>query len=234
MLSVQKIKTVLVVEDELLIAQTISLYLQKKEYSVVKITTCFEDTVDFLKENKVDIVLIDIALEGEKSGIDLGKFINVEYQIPFVYVTAQQDDHFVSEAKRTKPRGYLTKPIRYQDLYTTLEMIEINSEEDILKISVDKKILELKKRDILFIQSDHVYINIQTTIRKKPFLLRGSLVNILAILDDSRFQQVHRSFIANIKKVESWSYNWLRISEFEIPIGRYKKNEILSVLRHSK
>lgn len=113
---------ILIVEDNVIIADDMQSMLEEIGYEIVDNVIVYEQAVDVLKNNHVDLVLIDIILASDKTGIDLGKHIRETYNIPFIFVTSNSDRATVENAKTVKPDGYLVKPFEQQDLYTSIEI----------------------------------------------------------------------------------------------------------------
>lgn len=116
----KKIK-ILLVEDELIIADYMQECLQQFGYEVTGICISYNEAIEALSNAVPDIVLMDISLKGEKSGIDLAVFINREFQLPFVYITSHSDKATIDKAKQTLPYAYLIKPFSENDLYAAIE-----------------------------------------------------------------------------------------------------------------
>jgi DNA-binding NarL/FixJ family response regulator len=112
----------LIVEDEPAIAQDIEMTLEAAQFEVVGIAGNSSKALELIHARKPDIVLLDIAIQGDQNGIDLGHLINREYKIPFVYLTAFSDLNTISEVKETFPYGYIVKPFKDKDLAPTLEI----------------------------------------------------------------------------------------------------------------
>ncbi|MBW4467697.1 MAG: EAL domain-containing protein [Pegethrix bostrychoides GSE-TBD4-15B] len=113
---------VLIVEDELVVAENIARNLSKQGYIAVDIVDTGEDAVLQAKNTCPDIVLMDIMLQGELDGIDAAGIIRQELNLPVVYMTAYADDTTLERAKQTEPYGYLVKPFKPYDLRTTIEI----------------------------------------------------------------------------------------------------------------
>lgn len=113
---------VLIVEDEPLIAENIAMYLNNHDYEVAGIAYDYEDGIMKLENDKPDIVLLDINLDGELDGIDLGKYIHEKIMIPFVFLSSYSDKSTLERAKQVQPSGYLVKPFHEKSLLTTLEI----------------------------------------------------------------------------------------------------------------
>lgn len=113
---------VLIVEDEPLIAEDISDFLEEIEYTCAGIAYDSETALDMLINRHPDIVLLDITLEGMMTGIDIAHIINKKYDLPFVFLTSHSDKATLDNAKKTLPYGYIVKPFNEKDLVSTLEM----------------------------------------------------------------------------------------------------------------
>ncbi|MBL7821052.1 MAG: response regulator transcription factor [Saprospiraceae bacterium] len=113
---------VLIVEDEPLIAENIAMYLNNHDYEVVGIAYDYEEAILKLEHEKPDIALLDINLEGNRDGIDVGKFIQEQMGIPFVFLSSYSDKNTLERAKIVKPSGYLVKPFHEKSLMATLEI----------------------------------------------------------------------------------------------------------------
>lgn len=133
---------VLIVEDEPLIAENISMYLNNHNFAVSGIAYDDEEAFAELKNNPPDAVLLDVNLESAKDGIEIAEYINNNNRIPFVFLTSYSDKTIVERAKRTNPAGYIVKPFNEQTLYTTLEIALANfatrANQHVPKLSLQK------------------------------------------------------------------------------------------------
>ncbi|MBN1949314.1 MAG: response regulator, partial [Candidatus Cloacimonetes bacterium] len=91
-------KKILIVEDEIIIAENIKKHLQAKDYNVLGIITMGEDAIEALSLLKPDLVLLDIKLEGSMDGIQVAEIIRQEHQIPVIFLTSYGDDNTLSQA----------------------------------------------------------------------------------------------------------------------------------------
>jgi len=113
---------VLVVEDERIVAEDIKMRLEKLGYAVIGMAHSGEEAIKKAGEKHPDLVLMDIVLEGEMSGIEAASLIGSRFDVPFVYLTAYADDKTLEQAKITEPYGYILKPFEDRELHTTIEM----------------------------------------------------------------------------------------------------------------
>ncbi len=224
--------SILIVEDEILIANVIKLYLEERGHCVTAIAISYEEAITQYTLNRPDLVLLDIRLYGKKSGIDFSGFLREqENSPPFIFLTSQFDKNILNLALKNKPNGYLTKPIVKETLWTTIETAAqlsgiTNNTQAIL--SDGKQNHQVAVEDILFIKADHVYINIHV-INDKVITLRSTLNNILEKINDSSLLLCHRSFIINSRHITKWTQKHLILRDsIKIPVSRSKKEEVFS------
>ena len=157
---------ILIVEDNVIIADDMQSMLEEIGYEIIDNVIVYEQAVEVLKSKEVDLVLIDIILASDKTGIDLGKHIRDNYNIPFIFVTSNSDRATVENAKTVQPNGYLVKPFEQQDLYTSIEIALSNFEYDSKAAPVDSGSTAEKMspnsvlKDSIFVKKQHLYYRI--------------------------------------------------------------------------
>ena len=245
---------ILIVEDNVIIADDMQSMLEEIGYEIVDNVIVYEQAVEVLKNQQVDLVLIDIILASDKTGIDLGKHIRENYDIPFIFVTSNSDRATVENAKTVKPNGYLVKPFEQQDLYTSIEIAlsnfiygkqgsggdrlnqDINEDvpmsNSILKDSIFVKKQHLYYRiqfgDIQFIKADNVYLEVNTVDKK--FLVRSPLKDYLEKLPQNKFYRAHKSYIVNVDHIDAINSKDIMINNTLIPISKDFKEFIISAM----
>ena len=243
---------ILIVEDNVIIADDMQSMLEEIGYEIVDNVIVYEQAEEVLRTQQVDLVLIDIILASDKTGIDLGKHIRENYDIPFIFVTSNSDRATVENAKTVKPNGYLVKPFEQQDLYTSIEIalsnftygIGGNKHEDslsdddvpmsnsILKDSIFVKKQHLYYRiqfgDIQFIKADNVYLEVNTIDKK--FLVRSPLKDYLEKLPKNKFYRAHKSYIVNVDHIDAINSKDILINNNLIPISKEFKELIISAM----
>jgi two-component system, NtrC family, response regulator HydG len=112
---------VLIVEDQFIEADNLRSILRMAGYIVCKIARSVAEGLQIIEEEKPDLVLLDIYLKGNLTGIDLAKILK-EKNIAFVYLSANSNKHILDAAKATKPYGFLVKPFREKDVLVTLDV----------------------------------------------------------------------------------------------------------------
>lgn len=113
---------VLVVEDEVSVAEMLSSHLQRLGYSVIATVSSGLKAIDTALATHPDLVLMDIVLKGQMDGIAAASNIREQLDVPVVYLTANADEETLQRAKLTQPFGYLVKPFNERDLRATIEI----------------------------------------------------------------------------------------------------------------
>lgn len=245
---------ILIVEDNVIIADDMQSMLEEIGYEIVDNVIVYEQAEEVLKTKDVDLVLIDIILASDKTGIDLGKHIREHYNIPFIFVTSNSDRATVENAKSVKPNGYLVKPFEQQDLYTSIEIALSNftygdkpghkkqgvgdeDDDKLMSNSVLKDSIFVKKQhlyyriqfeDIHFIKADNVYLEVNT--KDKKFLVRSPLKDYLEKLPKNKFYRAHKSYIVNVDHIDAINSKDILINNTLIPISKDFKEFIISAM----
>jgi two-component system, LytTR family, response regulator LytT len=230
---------ILIIEDEIFIAENIKMDLIERDHDVIQIAISYDEAMQSYLLRKPDLVLLDIRLKGDKSGIDFANFLKAQSDaIPFIFLTSQYDKRVLGLALETHPYGYITKPYHKESLWTSIESAYN------LFISKDKKVESsiisdgrqnhlVKFQEILYLQADHVYTIIYF-INDKKIIVRKSLQEVLDICACNYLLYCHRSYVVNTKHIRSWSNDGIILENgVQIPISRSRKDEIMGKLKGS-
>jgi two-component system, response regulator PdtaR len=146
-------KRILIVEDEIIVAENIRERCQSFGYDVVGVEARGEDGVKAAGIESPDLVLMDIKLRGSMDGIEAAEEIRENYNIPVLYLTSYSDDHTIMRAKNTAPYGYVLKPFRDKELYSNIEMA-------LYKHEIEQKLQksEERYRRLSELMSDYAYL----------------------------------------------------------------------------
>jgi diguanylate cyclase (GGDEF)-like protein/PAS domain S-box-containing protein len=113
---------ILIVEDERIIALDLQRRLIRFEFPAPVITTNGLDALKSIDADKPDIILMDIMLSSDFDGIETATIIKEKYNIPLIFLTAYSDEKTVERAKKAEPYGYILKPFKEKELYTTIDI----------------------------------------------------------------------------------------------------------------
>ena len=205
---------ILIVEDELIIAEKISKFLKEIGYEPVGTALDYDEGLTMFEEQQPDVVLSDINLKGNKDGVDLVREIKSKRGTACVFITSYADKGTVGRAKDVQPDAYLVKPVKKEDLYTAVEMA-ISKHQEAAKDQMD---------ELLCIQADDIYCHLITTEGKH--LVRSSLKSLLQKLPGN-FVQVHRSWAANKDHVQRINHYEMTVGNQKLPIGRAFRDELV-------
>ncbi len=117
---------ILIVEDEWIIALDIKRHLSKLGYGVVGTANSAEKALELVAQTKPDLVLMDIYLQGETTGIEASELIRQQFHLPIVFLTAHANEATLAEAIATHPQAYVVKPFKEQDLSIAIQLALAN------------------------------------------------------------------------------------------------------------
>ncbi len=141
-------KKIMVVEDEMLVSESIQLSLHKLGYDVAGHASTGEQAVELARRANPDLVLMDINLPGNLEGIEAAREIRGELSIPVVYLTGYSDPATVQRAQISAPYGYIVKPFTERELEVTISIAlyrqQIDKEKDRLLADLQRALAQIK------------------------------------------------------------------------------------------
>jgi DNA-binding LytR/AlgR family response regulator len=191
------------------------------------------------KTDKPDLILLDIKLAGKKTGIDVAETLNKDFDIPFIFLTSNSDIYTIDDAKKVYPSAFLVKPFNREDLFAAIEIALSNFNYISKQIGDPEKIRDfifVKKRDafysvklsdILYLKSDHVYIDIFTD--NDVFTIRSSFDQFFQKINNKSFIQTNRRYIINVDHLKSINNDTVLIKDHEIPLSKSHKAELMKI-----
>ncbi|MCC9137619.1 LytR/AlgR family response regulator transcription factor [Pontibacter silvestris] len=236
---------ILISEDEVIIAEDLAASLEELGYETCAIDSG-EDTINKIREEHPNLVILDINLGGGADGVEIGSRIRQEFNIPFIYLTAYADSATVDRAKKTEPDGFLVKPFDEKSLRSAIEIAlykHDNKEEketdgvpqspkepeiaaDYIFVKVKHRIIKVQYNEILWVEAYDNYSFIVTAEQK--YLVSSTLKDMEQKLPTQNFVRVHRSYIANLDKIEALEENSVVFSKGDVPIGKSYKKTLMS------
>jgi len=111
---------IMIIEDEVLIGMALRAELRHLGYDICQIYASGEEALANIGREKPDIILLDMSLEGELSGLETGRRIKDAFQTPLIFLTGYPDNKLMHEAQTLEPIGYFVKPVRIGDLQKTI------------------------------------------------------------------------------------------------------------------
>jgi diguanylate cyclase len=142
-------KKILIVEDESIIAEDIADSLIALGYRVTAIVYSGEEALQSAAEERPDLVLMDVNLQGEIDGITTGERMRSRFQIPVIYLTAYADENTLRRVNSTKPFGYIVKPFEEKNLHTTIQLALHRHQYDCLTNLPNRSFLRERLSEVL-------------------------------------------------------------------------------------
>lgn len=221
-------RKILIVEDEHELALNLKEQIFKLGFSVPAVFDNARETLAFLEENAVDLLLVDIMIAGEINGVELVRQVNKKWKLPIVFSTAHADNELFTKALEVNPAGYLVKPYKMDDLKTSLMLafskIDRMRERDsskrpaFLKVRDKGFLIFVHAEDIILAQADGLYTKVIT--RNKIYVMRDILKDVEEKLPSELFLRVHKSFLVNINQIHSFNGKSAIVGDYTIPIRR--------------
>jgi two-component system, LytTR family, response regulator len=226
-----KIKCVLVDDEPLAVKVLQNYFANFPEFEVVATFNNSLEALDFVNNNPVDTLFLDINMP-MMTGFEL---ISLMENKPKVVITTAFRE-FAAESYDLEVLDYLVKPIPLPRFIKCINKIttEFHLKNNLkvepprvdshIFIKVDKKMVKIHIDEILFIEGMKEYIKVVTL--DKTYITHKSLTSLSEELPSERFLRIHKSYTIAIDKVKSIEGNRIQIHSFTIPIGRNYSKEV--------
>jgi two-component system, LytTR family, response regulator len=229
----------IIVDDEPMARDVIKRYIQN--VPTLKLLAEFGNAIDatiYLQEQPVDIIFLDIKMP-QLSGTE---FVRSLRTIPkIIFTTAHKE--YAHEGFELDVTDYLLKPIRFDRFLRAvnkafpqkqheldsplLATTEIKPVSSFIYLRVDRKMMKVLLDEILYIESDKDYVKVYT--EKGYFITRQTIASVEAMLSESKFIRVHRSYIVSLSKLKSYTAETVEVGNKELPIGKLYRNVFLKI-----
>lgn len=218
----------MVVDDEPLAVDVVVDYLQKMDIRPV----CCENGVEALRQlqdEHFDLLFLDIEMPG-LSGIDLLKSL---HHRPAVVLTTAYRDYAV-EGFELEVLDYLVKPFSFVRMQQTMERFArlgdiIPGAPETIFLKVDKQLIQVRVKDILYLESKKDYVRVYTL--DNEYLCHLTLTEITARLPPEKFLRLHRSYTVAMDKITLLKDNCVHMRGKVLPVSRELRLEVKRRLR---
>ena len=128
--------SILIIEDEAVVAHDIARRIKKLGYDVADIKHESQKAINYLSIHSPDLILCDINIDGDKDGVEVAEFVFQNKKTPLIFVTALSDRATLERAKKVLPYGYIVKPFDTHDLLTAIELALYKHSQEIERLSL--------------------------------------------------------------------------------------------------
>ncbi|WP_028296730.1 LytR/AlgR family response regulator transcription factor [Olivibacter sitiensis] len=220
--------SVLIVEDEMIIANDLRDILEILGYQVCGVARSYEEAVVAVNSEAPNMILLDVMISGNKTGIDVANYLNEHKPIPFIYITSYTDQLTLKQAFHTKPLGYLAKPFELKDVKVAMAMAIDKSEnaDEFLLLPDGKKKIKISINEVYYAEADGNYTFIR--MKGRSHCLRKTLKDTLVYLPVERgFVRIHKSYVVNLFQVRKiGAHEVVMANETVLPVGRAYAQEL--------
>lgn len=190
-----------------------------------------EELWEYLRRNPCDLVILDIELV-KMNGVELGQLIRTElndHTMKIVYISAK--DCYDRQLFEVQPLNFLPKPIDKEKLFKMIDLtIDLLRDTERFFVFENKQgTFRIRFNDIIYFESSDHDIKIAAVSGNYEF--KSSLSEVLKQLSDSRFLQVHRSYIINYSNANHIKYEEIIMSNGDaIPVGRDRRKDVRKII----
>ncbi|SEB50769.1 DNA-binding response regulator, LytR/AlgR family [Tenacibaculum sp. MAR_2009_124] len=227
----------IIIDDDELARVIIEKYCSKLDY--LNIQSTFDnalDAIDFINNNKVDLVFLDIHMP-ELSGFD---FIDSLNNPPKIILTTSDENFALNAFEYKCIIDYLVKPVKFPRFIKAVTKLDVkkressngeqknDEEKNELYVNIDRRLVKILIPDIYLIEAKGDYINIKT--ETKNHIVHTTMKKIEEKLPEDLFLKIHRSYIINLKQIIDIEDNSVLIKKEVIPVSRSNRPELMKRL----
>ncbi len=238
------LKTLLVDDDKNSLAITKRALDLFDDVETVALFTSAMDAIDYIKNNEVDLVLLDIEMS-DMSGFELASYLHRNHPtIQYVFVTGHSD--FAVDGYQYQPLSFLVKPISISRLEQIIDLAKDNIQDKAEKkitskqvgIHVDSNLEIVNVSDVIYFETVGRKVKVVCK-NNRSFECSETLKKLYQVFEEYGFYRSHQSFVVQIALIESISSDMFRRSyniklrnvDKLIPLSRDNYNELNDILK---
>jgi DNA-binding LytR/AlgR family response regulator len=246
---------ILIVEDDILLAEGIAEDLREFGYSITDIAHNSRDALKAFRKRLPDLVLMDIHLEeSEIDGIELARIFNNILKVPIIFLTAIGGQETVKRAKQVKPSYYLIKPCNKRQLLVAIDFAISNftqqneakiehslrfqiapscvlySTQNFFFVKKGIKYVRVEIANIIYVKSESPGSNVRIITENDSLFLSVGLKSFLKQTPHPSLVRLNRSYVVNLNKIIAFDTGRVFVNikeeQLEIPIGGSYREQI--------
>lgn len=222
-----------ITDDEPVARKGLQGYVEKVDF--LRLAGVFDNAISlnsFLKENRVDLLLLDIEMP-YLSGLDLLQSLANPPKV--IFTTAYEQ--YALKGYELEVADYLLKPISFERFLKAVnrvhaKMAETVTEPPHLFVKTDNKLEKVVLEDILYVEAMENYIALHTV--RGRLITHSTLKSLIEHLPASTFIQVHKSYVVHMGKITHLEGNTIGIGKVSIPLSRGLKEGVMETLLRNK
>ncbi|MDB5248101.1 MAG: two component transcriptional regulator, LytTR family [Segetibacter sp.] len=224
----------IITDDEPFARKGLQSYLEKIDF--LELVAVCEDAVQLntnIKQHAVDLIFLDIEMP-YMTGIDFLKSAGNPPKV--IFTTAYEQ--YALQGYELDVLDYLLKPISFDRFLKAANKAfdyfksKQTGADDFMFIKAGNKLEKIRFNEIYFIEAMENYVSIY--LGDKKLVAHSTLRNIQQQLPVSSFIQPHKSYLVNINAIQSIEGNILNIHQYQVPISKYQKEEVMERIVNNK
>ena len=212
--------------------------LAKMGFEVVGLVSTPKDALGLIADKKADLVIMDTYSDLQENGFSIAKQIKEKFDVPVVFLSAEDKIDFTKEIEAFGPCVFMNKPISDNELKANIIMASQNEiatssaaylpksvQSPYIFVRADYRLNKIRVSEIYYLEAKKDYVIIHTS--DNVYTVHATMKEMMRVLPEDLFIRTHRSYIVNIDKVFSIKYPDLIIENKmkTIPIGGlYRKS----------
>ena len=222
----------IIIEDEPLALERAKGYIAKVSY--LQLLQAFNNPLDgfaFLKQNKVDLIFLDIKMD-QLTGIQLLESISFKGN---VIITTAYDEYAI-KGYELNVTDYLLKPYTFERFLQAIDKIQdlnkpIKSTREYIFIKTENRLEKVNLEDILFIEGMRDYRRIH--LENKRIMTLQTFTEFEKNIPSSKICRVQKSFMVSVNKIESIERKRIKIKDNYIPFSDSYKSKFLDIINNN-
>lgn len=217
------------------------MILEDNGYDVCGQAVSYESAIRCFDKERPDLVLLDINLQGGKTGIDIAEWINTKRKVPFIYTSSLSNTTTIERASNTAPAAYIVKPFKEAQLLASIEVALTNYDrnkntqvenvaliDDAIFVKNKHRYTKIRLADISYLKKDDNYLLIHTN--ENRYMIRSTIGSFIDKLKYAKLVRTHKSYAVNFDYVTEVSPNHLMLDKIEVPLSKSYSESIKSIL----
>ncbi len=231
---------VLLVEEAAQMEIALQSRLASMDFDVVDVMVSPEMAIDYLKNNKVDIILMDLFLTNKTTANQAINTIKKEYYTPVILFRGDQKLN-INQLENPKASLIMQKPLNDLDLAFNIkaainnkpqktEAIVVQNAKEYIFVKADYKLNKIRLKDLFYVEASKDYVSLHT--KDNTYIVHATMKDMEQALSSSNFIRTHRSFIVNIDKIFSIKYPEILIEQKmkTIQIGGLYRKKLMDII----